>query len=96
MRAEDLSGVRTVNGTLRSDCNAGSTYSNQKGYLGDLDMWLNGGGIANLISIPQLERDGYTVTYTTNKSWVVYTPDGKPITFGRDKGGQPTDLPPST
>ena len=48
------------------------------------------GGIANLVSIPQLERDGYTVTYTTNKSWVVYTPEGRPITFGRDKGG-PTD-----
>ena len=44
VRAADLSGVRTVNGMLRSDCNAGSTYSNQKGYLGDLDMWLNGGG----------------------------------------------------
>ena len=52
VRAEDLTNVRMVNGTLRSDCNAGSTYSNQKGYLGNLDMWLNGGGIVNLISIP--------------------------------------------
>ena len=43
VRADDLSSVRTVSGTLRSNCNAGSTYSNQKGYLGDLDMWLNGG-----------------------------------------------------
>ena len=58
VRAGDLTNVWRVTGVLRSNCNAGSTYTNEKGYLGDLEMWLNKGVIANLIFFPLLEHDG--------------------------------------
>ena len=47
-------------------------------------MWLNRNGIGNLLSIPQLEEDGYIVDYNTKWDWVVTTPQGKKIVFKRD------------
>ena len=49
-------------------------------------MWLNEKGITNLLSILQLEEDGYVVDYNTNRDWVVTTPQGEKITFKRDMG----------
>ena len=46
-------------------------------------MWLNKHGIANLLSIPQLEKDGYKVNYSSDREWVVTTPEGKDIKFKR-------------
>ena len=31
-------------------------------------MWLNRNGIANLLSIPQLEEDGYVIDYNTKRA----------------------------
>ena len=59
-------------------------------------MWLNEDDIANLVSIPQLERDGYTGTYDMCKAWLVYTRDGTPIYFGYDRGDIWTDSHPLT
>ena len=50
-------------------------------------MWLNEGGIVNLVVIPQLERDMYRITYDTHDMRVVWMPDGTPIPFGHDGGG---------
>ena len=47
---------------------------------------MNRQGIANLLSIPQLEEDGYVIDYNTNRDWVVITPSGKRIVFQRDTG----------
>ena len=71
---------------LRGNCNAGVTTSTQKGYYGLFHMWLNKQGIANLLSIPQLEADGYRVTCDANMEWAVYTPQGTKIPFKRDTG----------
>ena len=39
-------------------------------------MWLVRQGIANLLSLPQLEVDGYRATYDTDTGWKLYCPDG--------------------
>ena len=49
-------------------------------------MWLNENGIANLISIPKLEADGYVVRTDTKGEWQAVTPEGETIPFKRDKG----------
>ena len=61
-----LEEVKQVGVTLHGKCNAGEVFSNKKGMLLDMFcMWLVRNGIANLLSIPYLERDGYQVSYDT-------------------------------
>ena len=43
-------------------------------------------GIANLLSVLQLERDGFVINYNTNCGWTVTTPDGVLIPFKQDAG----------
>ena len=43
-------------------------------------------GIANLLSIPQLEEEGYVVDYNTERNWVVTSPKGNKITFKKGTG----------
>lgn len=82
-----LKNVRVVDTILKGNCNAGVTTSNEKGtFGGQFDLWLNRNGIANLLSIPQLEEDGYVINYSTHGEWVVTTPQGKEIVFKRDTG----------
>ena len=38
----------------------------------------------NLLSIPQLEKDGYTIDYNIKRNWVVTTPSGKCLLFKTD------------
>ena len=54
--------------------------------LGLFNMWINKKGIANLLSTPQLEDDGYRVTCDTLTNWVVHNPQGEQIMFKKDKG----------
>ena len=49
-------------------------------------MWINEGGIANLLLIPQLEKDGFRVTSDTHGEWIVHSPRGEKLTFKRDTG----------
>ena len=72
-----LDDVKTVTTVLQGNCNAGVSTSNEKGFYGLWNFWLNEQGIANLLSIPQLEKDGYTIDYNTKRDWVVTTPEGK-------------------
>ena len=81
-----LDNVHDVEVYLKGHCNAGVTTCKEQGYYGVFKMWLNRAGIANLLSIPQLENDGYVVDYNTKRDWVVTTPQGKKITFKRDTG----------
>ena len=71
---------------LKGHCNAGVTTCKEQGYYGVFKMWLNRNGIANLLSIPQLEQDGYIINYNTKRDWVVTTSQGKEIIFKRDTG----------
>ena len=67
-------------------CNAGTTVTKMQGTYGDLQVWLNKKGIANLISIPMMEVSGYIVLTHTHTDWVVTTTEVKDITFKCDKG----------
>ena len=49
-------------------------------------MWLNRNDITNLLSIPQLEEDGYMIDYNTTRNWIVTTPGGMEIIFLWDIG----------
>jgi hypothetical protein len=43
--------------------------------------------IANLLSLPQLEADGFTVSCNTRGNWIVTTFHGNEITFHREEDG---------
>ena len=60
--------------------------SKEKGTYGPRNFWLNEKGIANLLLIPQLEKDGYSVDYNTKRDWVVTTPSGKWLLFQLNTG----------
>ena len=71
---------------MTGSCNAGTTRITKRGFYGDLQVWRNEQGVANLISIPMLKKYGYSVSKTTNGEWKVVTPGGDTIPFKRDKG----------
>ena len=49
---------------LRGKCNAGEVYSDKQVMMLDLfSMWLVQQGIANLLSIACLKRDGHRIPY---------------------------------
>ena len=81
-----LNDVKTVGTILQGNCNAGVSASNEKGVYGLWSFWINEKGIANLLSIPQLEKDGYTIDYNTKRDWFVTTPTGKCLLFKSDTG----------
>ena len=81
-----LHNVHVVNTVLQGNCNAGVSTSNKKGYYGLWNFWLNDQGITNLLSIPQLEKDGYLIDYNTKRDWAVTTPEGKTLLFKKDVG----------
>jgi hypothetical protein len=83
-----LDNLRLAGATLCADCNAGTNFATKKGWYRNLfDLWLIRNGIANLLSLPQLEADGFTVSYHTGGNWIVTTPQGKEITFHRKENG---------
>jgi hypothetical protein len=74
--------------TLGADCNAGTNFPTKKGWYCNLfDLWLVRNGIANPLSLPQLEADRFTFSYHTGGNWIVITPQGNEITFHRKKNG---------
>ena len=79
-----MKNVREAGRTLRKNCNAGVKECSKVGDLGIFEMWVNEGGIANLLSIPQLEKDGFRVTSDTNGEWIVYLPRGEKLVFKQD------------
>jgi hypothetical protein len=79
---EHLDNLLLTGATLRANCNAGTNFATKKGWHRDLfDLWLVCNGMDNLLSLPQLEVDGFTVSYHTRSNWIVTTPCGKEITF---------------
>ena len=79
-----LDDMKTVSTLLQEKCNVGVSTSNEKGFYGLWNFWLNEQGIANLLSIPQLEKYGYTIDYNTKCDWVVTTPEVRFILFKKD------------
>ena len=66
-----LSNVKTVGTVLQGNCNVGVSTSQEKGVYELWSFWLNKKGIANLLSIPQLEKDAYTIDCNAKRNWVV-------------------------
>eukprot|EP00957_Ditylum_brightwellii_P182512 13902758-Ditylum_brightwellii.AAC.1 len=62
------------------------TIGTEKGAYGLWSFWLNKKGIVNLLSILQLEKDGYTIGYNTKRNWVVTMPSGECLLFKSDTG----------
>jgi hypothetical protein len=56
---EHLDNLHLAGATLCADCNAGTNFADL------FDLWLVRNGITNLLSLPQLEADGFTVSYHT-------------------------------
>ena len=81
-----LDDVKTVTTVMKGNCNAGVSTSNEKVFNGLWNLCLNEQGIVNLLSIPRLEKDGYTIDYNTNQDWVVTTPERKCLLFKKDTG----------
>mmetsp|Transcript_25092 Transcript_25092/g.51873 ORF Transcript_25092/g.51873 Transcript_25092/m.51873 type:complete len:205 (-) Transcript_25092:327-941(-) len=77
---EHLINLRSVKGGgLVSRCNAGTTQTKMKGNYGNLELWYNPSGIANLLSFDKMEKDGYEFTYQTKRTggrYVCHTPNG--------------------
>jgi hypothetical protein len=85
---EHLDNLRLAGATLRTNCNAGTNFATKKGWYCNLfNLWLVRNGIANLLLLPQLEADGFMVSYHTGGNWIVTTPHGKEITFHQEEDG---------
>ena len=56
-----LGNVHQVNTVLQGNCNTGVSTSDEKVFFGLWGFWINEQGIANLLSIPHLEKDGYVI-----------------------------------
>jgi hypothetical protein len=82
---EYLSRRHTTKSALRQHCNAGTKMTNRVGYWNGLRFWENPDGIANLLSLPQLELDGYDI-YKNKDEWYAISPNGGRIDFKLDSG----------
>jgi hypothetical protein len=82
---EFLTGRHTTTNYLRQKCNVGYKLTNRAGYWCGLKFWENEDGIANLLSIPQLESAGWKLDYTDG-IWTAFSPNGKVLTFKKDTG----------
>eukprot|EP00569_Conticribra_weissflogii_P008200 CAMPEP_0171363762 /NCGR_PEP_ID=MMETSP0879-20121228/3564_1 /TAXON_ID=67004 /ORGANISM="Thalassiosira weissflogii, Strain CCMP1336" /LENGTH=562 /DNA_ID=CAMNT_0011870969 /DNA_START=26 /DNA_END=1714 /DNA_ORIENTATION=- len=90
VRKEYLKNVHRVEKGLTAYCNAGKTYTDLKGKLGSMNVWLNTMAIANIISFTELEKK-YRISYdtvTTGGEFVVHTPKGE-VRFRRNDLGLP-------
>ncbi len=90
VRREFLKDVHRVDKGLTAYCNAGKTYTDVKGKLGSMDVWLNTLAIANIISFTELEKK-YRISYDTTDTggeFVVHTPKGE-VRFKRNNIGLP-------
>eukprot|EP00957_Ditylum_brightwellii_P019642 1481740-Ditylum_brightwellii.AAC.1 len=49
-------------------------------------FWINKKGIANLLSIPQLEKDEYTINYNTNGTGLSQRPQSRVLCSSQTMG----------
>lgn len=63
-----------------------STASKYRFTIGEIEAWLVRTGIANLLSIPAIERKGFIVESHTLRDWVVTSLGGTRVVFRQDIG----------
>ena len=83
---EHLDRMHNTGVKLQQQCNAGATTTGKMGYWHGIKIWVNEAEIANLLSVPQLEKDGYKLAYDTESGWDVCMPAGNTICFKKDAG----------
>ena len=73
-----MTGVHKVKKPLNLHTNAGTSRTNQQGYLGSHLFWLDEAGIANVISFGSLEKKHHVRydSHVDGGSFIVTTPDG--------------------
>ncbi|KAL7509872.1 hypothetical protein ACHAXN_006788 [Cyclotella atomus] len=81
-----LQDIYTSKVTLRQNCNAGYKLVNKKGSCLGFEFWASPDGIANLLSLTQLEETGHLVQYKTGGKMEVWTPSNKIIMFAKSTG----------
>jgi hypothetical protein len=83
-----LEGIKTKARGVRINCNAGAVSTNKRGTYGSLKVWYLPDGIANIISMHELE-EMYRITYDSWQGYyVVHTPKGE-VRFYKDEQGLP-------
>ena len=83
--APHLYEIRTLEPTLHGHCNYGTTISNKKGvYIHLFDIWPVRNGIAKLLLVPQIEKEGFCLTYDTTTIWTIQCPYGSVLNLKRD------------
>jgi hypothetical protein len=83
-----LQGIRTVQGGIKINCNAGAVVTNKRGTYGNLKVWYLPDGIANIFLVHELEKL-YRITYNSWQGYYgVHTPKGE-VRFHKDKQGLP-------
>eukprot|EP00957_Ditylum_brightwellii_P082920 6304766-Ditylum_brightwellii.AAC.1 len=81
-----LSDVKADGTILQGNCNVGVSTSKEKGAYRLWNFWLNEKGIANLLSIPQLEKDGYTIDYNTKRTGLSQCPQARVLCSSQTLG----------
>ena len=83
-----LKNIKTEARALKINCNAGAISTNRRGECGNLKVWYLPEGIANIISMHELESL-YRITYDSWAGYyVVHTPEGE-VRFYKDEQGLP-------
>ena len=82
-----VSNIHGVERRLREPCNGGTSTISEEGDHGNIRVWFNPEGSANIYSIPRLEEDGCVLSYHTHGEWVVTKPNGEEVIFKKDTGG---------
>ena len=81
-----LSGLHAVAAGIKINGNAGAAVTNMKGKFGRLNAWYLPDGIANILSMHELEKL-YRITYNSWEGfYVVHSPRGE-VRFYKDKHG---------
>eukprot|EP00804_Cyclotella_cryptica_P005158 CCRYP_018674-RA/>CCRYP_018674-RA protein AED:0.59 eAED:0.44 QI:0/0/0/0.5/0/0/2/0/146 len=70
--SEHLTDIHVTGVVLKQHCNAGTNTMAKADFWRNIKFWLNENGIANLISAPQLELDGYKLEYKSDGGWLVH------------------------
>ena len=85
---DKLSKIREVAGGIKINCSAGTVVTNMKGKFRRLSAWYLPDGIANILSMHELEKM-YRITYDSWEGfYVVHIPRGE-VHFHKDKHGLP-------
>ena len=81
-----LKDVKTVQGGIKINCNAGAVTTNPRGTYGGLKVWYLPDGITNIFSMHKLKK-AYCITHDSwDGYYVVHTPKGE-VQFYKDEQG---------